>query len=72
VTVVRFKETINGRSYVIEVLSVGQDRWRAQIARAPGATTAVMPFYGLTADDAARQLSAWLARVSDKARVSER
>jgi hypothetical protein len=59
-----YHETINGRSYVIEVLPVGRDRWRAQIARTPGRTTAVMPFYGQTPDEAARQLTAWLARLS--------
>jgi hypothetical protein len=60
VNIVRFQETINGRSYVIEVRSVGQDRWRAQIARAPGRTTALMPFYGTTPDEAAHSLSVWL------------
>jgi len=59
---VRFEETINGRSYVIEVLPVGRDRWRANIARAPGGTTALMPFYGDTPDAAARQLAVWLLR----------
>src|SRR4051794_24197202 len=33
VSIVRYQQTINGKSYVIEVLSVGRDRWRAQIAR---------------------------------------
>ena len=60
----RFAETINGRSYIIEVLSVGQDRWRAHVARAAGAPTALMPFYGPTPDEAARQLASWLGRVS--------
>jgi hypothetical protein len=64
VDIVRFQETINGRSYVIEVLPVGRDRWRAQIARLPGATTALMPFYGATPDEAARSLSGWLTRAS--------
>lgn len=65
--IVRFQETINGRSYVIEVRPVGQDRWRAQIAR-PGATTALMPFYGTTPDEAAQSLSVWLARAGGQAR----
>jgi hypothetical protein len=59
---VRIKETINGRTYVIEVLSVGADRWRAQIAAAPGRPTALMPFYGATPNEAAERLSGWLAR----------
>ncbi len=60
--IVRIRETINGRSYTIEVQPVGRDRWRAQIARVPGGTTALMPFYGPTADEAARQLTGWLNR----------
>ena len=47
VTVQRFEETINGREYRIEVLAVGK-QWRAQIARAPGGSRAMMPFYGNT------------------------
>jgi hypothetical protein len=58
-----FKETINGRTYVIEVTSVARDRWRAHLARR-GPTTAVMPFYGATPDDAARQLVGWLTRAN--------
>ena len=56
----RFEETINGREYLIEVSSVGTGKWRAQIARKPGASGALMPFYGKTPDEAARQLSRWL------------
>lgn len=63
-TLVRFKETINGRAYVIEVSAVGQNRWRAQIARLPGGRAALMPFYGTTAQEAATQLSGWLTRAS--------
>ena len=63
VNVVRINETINGRPYVIEVLSVGRNQWRAQLARR-GATTALMPFYGATPDEAAGLLSTWLARAS--------
>jgi hypothetical protein len=62
VTPVRFEETINGRSYVIEVLKVDTDRWRAHIARQRGATTALMPFYGSTPDEAAELLTVWLQR----------
>jgi hypothetical protein len=57
----RYEETINGRSYLIEVLSVGRDKWRAQIARTPGGSAAMMPFYGATPDEAAGQLSRWLS-----------
>jgi hypothetical protein len=57
----RFDEIINGREYHIEVSSVGTNQWRAQIARAPGGSAALMPFYGKTPDEAARQLSRWLA-----------
>lgn len=62
--IIRFHETINGRPYVIEALSVGQDRWRAQLARAAGATTALMPFYGTTPSEAAQHLTAWLTRAA--------
>jgi hypothetical protein len=61
---IRFNEIINGRPYVIEALSVGQDRWRAQLVRASGGTTALMPFYGATPDEAARHLTDWLTRAA--------
>jgi hypothetical protein len=60
VTVQRFEETINGREYRIEVSAVGLDKWRAQIARAPGGSRAMMPFYGRTPDEAVKHLSHWL------------
>jgi len=60
---VRINEVINGRPYVIEVSLVAQDRWRAQLSR-KGATTALMPFYGSTPNEAAAQLTSWLARAS--------
>lgn len=60
VNVHRFEEIINGREFLIEVSSVGAGTWRAQIARRPGASTALMPFYGKTPDEAARLLSRWL------------
>lgn len=66
-TVHRFEETINGREYLIEVSEVGTDRWRAQIARVPGGSSALMPFYGATPVEAARQLSAWLVRAHRQA-----
>ena len=65
-TLVRFEDTINGRPVVIEVSSVGRDRWRAQISRMPGGRTALMPFYGTTAEQAAENLSGWLTRASRK------
>jgi hypothetical protein len=60
VNVHRFEEIINGREYLIEVSSVGTGTWRAQIARVPGGSAALMPFYGKTPDEAARHLSRWL------------
>ena len=60
VTVHRFEETIGGRAYLIEVTPVS-NRWRAQLLRAPGVPTAMMPFYGPTPDEAARQLAQWLS-----------
>jgi hypothetical protein len=62
--IIHFEHTINGRPYVIEVSAVGQDRWRAQIARRPGGSRALMPFYGATPQEAAAQLSGWLTRAS--------
>jgi hypothetical protein len=62
VKALRINETINGRPYVIEVSAVSRDRWRAQLSRQ--GTTALMPFYGPTPDEAARQLTRWLARAS--------
>jgi hypothetical protein len=61
---VRIKETINGRSYVIEVLAVSAGRWRAQLTGRPGATNAVMPFYGKTPQEAAGLLTVWLTRAN--------
>jgi hypothetical protein len=59
VAIHRFEETIGGRPYLIEVTPVS-NRWRAQLLRSPGVPTAMMPFYGQTPDDAARQLADWL------------
>lgn len=58
-TVHRFEETIGGRPYLIEVVPVS-NRWRAQLLRTPGVATAMMPFYGPTPVEAARQLTQWL------------
>jgi hypothetical protein len=60
VTVQRFDETINGREYRIEVSAVGANTFRAQIARAPGGSRAMMPFYGRTPGEAVEHLSQWL------------
>ena len=60
---VRFEETINGRNYIIEVSAVDPNRWRAEILRR-GGHTALMPFYGATALEAAAQLSQWLQRAA--------
>lgn len=57
----RYEEVINGREYLIEVSNVGRGKWRAQIARVPGGSAALMPFYGETPDEAATRLSQWLA-----------
>lgn len=60
VTIHRFEETIGGRAYQIEVTPVS-NRWRAQLRRGPGMSTAMMPFYGQTPDEAARLLAQWLS-----------
>lgn len=58
----RFEEIINGREFLIEVSDVGRNRWRAHLVRVPGGSTALMPFYGSTPQEAAARLSNWLAR----------
>jgi len=63
----RFEQSIAGRPYLIEVLAVSQNRWRACIVRMPGVPTALMPFYGQTPDEAARHLSEWLTRAYQRA-----
>jgi hypothetical protein len=63
VNVHRYEEHIAGRTYHIEVRPVAQSQWRAQIARLPGMPTALMPFYGSTPEQAAHELSRWLALV---------
>jgi hypothetical protein len=63
VTVHRYEETIGGRLYQIEVTAVS-NRWRAQLRRTAGMPTAMMPFYGASPDEAARQLAEWLTLVS--------
>lgn len=63
----RFQESIAGRSYVIEVKAVAQDRWRAYIVRLPGMPTSLMPFYGPTPAEAAQHLCDWLTRAHRRA-----
>lgn len=63
VTVHRYEQLIAGRTYEIEVRAVSASRWRAQIARRPGLPTSMMPFYGTTPEQAADELSRWLALV---------
>jgi hypothetical protein len=58
----RFTESIGGRDYLIEASLVADDRWRAYLVRIPGMPTALMPFYGPTPQEAARQLRDWLDR----------
>ena len=59
----QFEEHIGGRTFHIEVSQVTGTpiRWRAQIRRAAGMPTAMMPFYGTTPDEAAGQLTRWLS-----------
>ena len=64
----RFEEVINGREYLIEVSSVGFNQWRAQIARVPGGSAALMPFYGKTPGEAAQHLSRWLSIANGQGR----
>jgi hypothetical protein len=68
----RFEESIAGRAYQFEVASVDPDRWRACIVKAPGVPTALMPFYGPTADEAAELLRQWLIRAHARAAQSVR
>jgi hypothetical protein len=60
----RYEELIAGRKYLIEVSEVSAERWRAQIARRPGMSTSLMPFYGQTPEEAAHELSKWLSLVA--------
>jgi IS1 family transposase len=68
----RFEELIAGHPYLIEVVPVSQDRWRAYIVRIPGVPNAMMPFYGETADEAAAHLRQWLTRAYERAATSVR
>ncbi|MEQ1908383.1 MAG: hypothetical protein ABMA15_06145 [Vicinamibacterales bacterium] len=66
----RFEETIGGRDYQIEVAPIDTDRWRAYIVRVPGVPTALMPFYGVTPDEAAGNLRQWLTRAHSRVAIS--
>lgn len=55
-----FEHEIAGRLYQIEAMPVG-NRWRAQLRRTAGMSTALMPFYGPTPEDAANRLTQWLS-----------
>ena len=61
--VLHFEELIAGRLYQIAVRPVSSTRWRAELERLPGMPTALMPFYGATPEQAAQELSRWLALV---------
>jgi hypothetical protein len=63
----RFQESIAGHPYLIEVAAVAGNRWRANIVRAQGVPTALMPFYGTTPDAAADLLRRWLTRAHEQA-----
>jgi hypothetical protein len=63
----RFRESIAGHPYLIEVAAVEHNRWRAYIVRIPGVPTALMPFYGPTPDEAAELLRQWLTRAHARA-----
>jgi phosphomannomutase len=65
-TLQRFRQTINNRMVTIDVRKVALDRWRAELVR-PTGTTALMPFYGSTPDEAAQHLCSWLTRVGRQA-----
>ena len=60
VTAHRFDQTINGCTYLIEAMMVDEDRWRAYLVNVPGGPTALMPFYGVTAEQAVSRLTNWL------------
>ena len=57
-------EVIVGSMYSGKTEELVRRLRRAQIARRPGMPTSLMPFYGKTPDEAARELSKWLSLVS--------
>lgn len=64
-TAQQYEEVIGGRTVRIEVSPVTGNplQWRAQLQRAAGGPSAMMPFYGRTPDEAVQGLSRWLALV---------
>tara|TARA_Y100000780_G_scaffold229964_1_gene250996 strand:+ start:6217 stop:6432 length:216 start_codon:yes stop_codon:yes gene_type:complete len=70
VNVHRFDEIINGREYKIEVSLVNATTWCAKLGSVMGGASALMPFYGDTPDDAAQQLTNWLALAHRNAQKS--
>jgi len=70
VTLHRFEQTINGRPYLIEAMLVDQDRWRAYLVAVPGGPTALMPFYGATAEQAVERLTEWLTLAHQSPTIS--
>lgn len=68
----RFEEFIAGRTYLFEVSAIDTDRFRASIVKAPGVPTALMPFYGPTADAAVGHLRDWLTRAHSRAQGATR
>ncbi|MFN8061246.1 MAG: hypothetical protein U0Q12_18950 [Vicinamibacterales bacterium] len=63
-TVQHLATRINGRDYYIEVTNVDVRTWRAQVVTEYGGRTALMPFYGASAEDATERLAEWLRRAS--------
>jgi hypothetical protein len=63
------KREVNGRVYRIEVGRSGH-QWRARVLNAHGGPTAMMPFYGASADEAAQSLVKWLSRAHKSAAES--
>ncbi len=59
---VSFQHEINGREYRIEVSPVNTGRWRAEVVTQYGGPTALMPFYGTSADAAKDGLTSWLSK----------
>lgn len=58
----KIEQCINGRLYYIELSQV-QRRWRAHVVTEQGTPTALMPFYGDTADAVTERLAEWLSRL---------
>jgi hypothetical protein len=58
---VAFEQQINGRDYRIEISRVHGGRWRAEVVTKYGGPTALMPFYGTSADAARDGLTTWLS-----------